>query len=165
MRWPIVAEGLLIDRDALAIEMPDRKPVLCHVASWESYRPSRISKKSDPWRPLIIPPLPPLPAQTPPPPAAHTRPSPKPARSGARCRYRPWAELMRLTLGLPVDTCPHCGGRMRLRALVRDPDSIERFLRHQGLWTEPLGLAQARPPPYFRSATRLRPSPQVELFE
>ena len=33
------------------------------------------------------------------------------------------------------------------------------------LWTEPLGLAEAQPPPYFRSVTRLRPSPQVELFE
>jgi hypothetical protein len=54
---------------------------------------------------------------------------------------------------------------MKLRALVRDRESIERFLRHQNLWTEPLGLAEARPPPYFRSVTRLRPSPQVELFE
>jgi len=76
---------------------------------------------------------------------------------------------MRLTLGLPVDTCAHCGGRMKLRALVRDRESIERFLRHQGLWTEPLRLAEARPPPYFRSVTRLRPNPQAEpqaeLFE
>ena len=71
---------------------------------------------------------------------------------------------MRLTLGLPLDTCPHCG-RMKLRALVRDRESIERFLRHQGLWTEPLGLAEARPPPYFRFATRLKPTSQVELFE
>ena len=41
--------------------------------------------------------------------------------------------------------------------------------RHQGLWTEPLGLAEARPPPYFRPVTRLRPNPQAEpqaeLFE
>ena len=36
---------------------------------------------------------------------------------------------------------PHCGGRMKLRALVRDHKSIERFLRHQGLWSEPLGSA------------------------
>jgi hypothetical protein len=88
---------------------------------------------------------------------------------------------MRLTLGLPVDTLgparpapaprgfaapvAHCGGRMKLRALVRDRESIERFLRHQGLWTEPLGLAQARPPPYFRSITRLKPSRQADLFE
>jgi len=54
---------------------------------------------------------------------------------------------------------------MKLRALVRDRQSIERFLRHQGLWTEPLGLAEARPPPYFRSITRLKPTPQAQLFE
>jgi hypothetical protein len=121
---------------------------------------------ASPWRPLVIPPLPePAPTQTSPAPQAHTKPPAKPARTGARCRYWPWAELMRLTLGLPVDTCPHCGGRMKLRALVRDRESIERFLRHQGLWTEPLGLAEARPPPYFRSITRLKPTRQVELFE
>jgi len=44
-------------------------------------------------------------------------------------------------------------------------ESIERFLRHQNLWTKPLGLAEARPPPYFRSITRLKPTRQVELFE
>ena len=127
-------------------------------------RYSGVLAPASPWRPLVIPPLP-EPAETPPATQPHTKPPPKPARTGARCRYWPWAELMRLTLGLPVDTCPHCGGRMKLRALVRDPESIERFLRHQNLWTEPLGLAQARPPPYFRSITRLRPSPQVELFD
>ena len=100
------------------------------------------------------------------PPRRQRTPSPpKPPRTGARCHYWPWAELMRLTLGVPVDTCPHCGGRMKLRALVRDRESIERFLRHQNLWTEPLGLAEARPPPYFRSITRLKPTRQAELFE
>jgi hypothetical protein len=105
------------------------------------------------------------PTQTSPAPQAHTMPPAKPARTGARCRYWPWAELMRLILGLPVDTCPHRVGRMKLRALVRDPESIERFLRHQNQWTEPLGLAEARPPPYLRSITRLKPTRQVELFE
>jgi hypothetical protein len=54
---------------------------------------------------------------------------------------------------------------MKLRALVRNRESIERFLRHQNLWTEPLGLAEAQPPPYFRSITRLKPARQAELFE
>jgi hypothetical protein len=54
---------------------------------------------------------------------------------------------------------------MKLRALVPARESIERFLRHQGLWTEPLGLAEAWPPPYFRNITRLKPTRQTELFE
>jgi hypothetical protein len=36
---------------------------------------------------------------------------------------------------------------MKLRALVRDRESLDRFLRHRNLRTEPLGLAEARPPP------------------
>jgi len=68
---------------------------------------------------------------------------------------------MRLPLGLPVDTLgparpapaprgfaapvAHCGGRMKLRALVRDRESIERFLRHQNLWTERRPAASPRP--------------------
>jgi hypothetical protein len=129
-------------------------------------RYSGVLAPASPWRPLVIPQAEPPPADPAAAPmSAHSKPPPKPPRTGPRCRYRPWAELMRMTLGLPVDTCPHCGGRMKLRALVRDRESIERFLRHQNLWTEPLGLAEARPPPYFRSVTRLKPTTQVELFE
>ena len=121
---------------------------------------------ASPWRPLVIPQAEP-PASDPAtvPMATPTKPPAKPPRTGPRCHYWPWALLMRLTLGLPVDTCPHCGGRMKLCALVRDRDSIERFLRHQNLSTEPLGLAEARPPPYFRSVTRLKPTSQLDLFE
>ena len=54
---------------------------------------------------------------------------------------------------------------MKLRALIRDKESIERFLRHEGRWTPPLGLSEARPPPYFRTVTRLKPTGQAELFE
>ena len=128
-------------------------------------RYSGVLAPASPWRPLVIPRTEPPPVDPPPVPPAHTQPPPKPPRTGPRCHYWPWAELMRLTLGLPVDTCLHCGGRMKLRALLRDRESIERFLRHQNLWTEPLGLAEARPPPYFRSVTRLKPTSQVELFE
>jgi hypothetical protein len=119
------------------------------------------------WRPLIIPPAPADPtakADTPPPvPPAFTKAA-KPAPSGTRCRYIKWAELLRLTFGLTVDLCPACGGRMKLRALVRDPESIERFLRHQNLWSPPKNLSPARAPPYHRQVTRLAPTRQQELF-
>jgi len=75
-----------------------------------------------------------------------------------------WAELLLLTFGLQVDRCPACGEALKLRALVRDRASIERFLRHQGLWSKPKELAPARAPPYHRKVTRLHPSPQQELF-
>jgi hypothetical protein len=49
--------------------------------------------------------------------------------------------------------CPRCGGKMRLVALVQEPENIARYLRHLGLTTEvppmaPLsGLGPARPAP------------------
>ena len=131
-------------------------------------RYSGVLSAASHWRPLIVPP-PPGQAPVPSPPdralapPAFTKPA-KPPRSGLRCRYIRFAELMRLTFGLQVDQCPACGGRMKLRALVRDPESIERFLRHQGLWSEPCAPAPARAPPYQRAVTRLVPTRQQELF-
>jgi len=131
------------------------------------------------WRPLIIPPPPADPtakADTPPPALpAFTKPA-KPPPSGTRCRYIKWAELLRLTFGLNVDQCPACRGdsprkpvpggpgRMKLRALVRDPESSERFLRHQNLWSPAKGLSPARAPPYRCQVTRLAPTCQQDLF-
>jgi hypothetical protein len=124
------------------------------------------------WRPLIIPAAPAdssasaAPASPPtstPAQPAFTK-SQRPPPSGRRCRYIRWAELMRLTFGLTVDQCPACGGRMKLRALVRDPESIERFLRHQDLWSPLQDIAPARAPPYHRKVTRLAPTRQQDLF-
>jgi hypothetical protein len=124
-------------------------------------------RQSRPTPHAIIPPAPVDPtakADTPPPaPPASSKPA-KPPPSGPRCRYIKWAELLRLTFGLTVDQCPACGGRMKLRALVRDPESIERFLRHQNLWSPPKNLSPARAPPYHRQVTRLAPTRQQELF-
>jgi hypothetical protein len=53
---------------------------------------------------------------------------------------------------------------MELRALVRDPESIERFLRHQRLWSPPPPLSPARVPTHDRTVARLRSSTQQELF-
>jgi hypothetical protein len=66
--------------------------------------------------------------------------------SGAS-RYRAWAELLRRTFGLDVETCPRCGARMRLLALVTEPKNVERFLSHLGEPTEPPPRAPARDPP------------------
>jgi hypothetical protein len=42
-------------------------------------------------------------------------------------------------------------------SLPANPDIAHAFFR--------TGLIEARPPPYFRSVTRLKPTSQVELFE
>jgi hypothetical protein len=71
-----------------------------------------------------------------------------------RCRYRPWAELLKRMFAIDVQSCPRCGARMKLRALLIAAESIARFLRHIGEPTEPPPLAPARGPPFFKSVLR-----------
>ena len=63
------------------------------------------------------------------------------------------------------------GGRLKLRALVKRPASIRRYLSHLGESTEAPPLSPARDPPYFRSRVLRRKlgeleeqSSQVELL-
>ena len=88
-----------------------------------------------------------------------------------RSQYRPWAELLKRTFASDLEKCSRCGGRLKLRALVKRPASIRRYLRHLGESPEAPPLAPARDPPYFKSRALRRklgeleeqPS-QVELF-
>ncbi|MEO8899928.1 MAG: hypothetical protein ABI488_00075, partial [Polyangiaceae bacterium] len=74
--------------------------------------------------------------------------------------------LLKQTFGLDVEKCPSCGGRMRLLALVTDPSSVARFLRHQGEPTEVPPRAAARAPPYFQSrAVRRQYHPELGARE
>jgi hypothetical protein len=58
--------------------------------------------------------------------------SPMAARPRTAGRYRPVIELLRRTFGDDLAACQRCGGRMRLVALVKDQQSIDRFLRGIG---------------------------------
>jgi hypothetical protein len=124
------------------------------------------------WRPLVVPK--PVPTST----TTHSttthsttthEPSPPPASERAS-RYRPWAELLRRTFAVDIESCPRCGGRMRLLAVITDPHSVARFLRHSGDPTDPPLRAPARDPPYFKTLVVRRRQPtdassQQELFE
>jgi hypothetical protein len=70
---------------------------------------------------------------------------------------------------IDVYTCPRCGGRMRLLALITEPMNVVRFLRHIGEPTEPPPRAPARDPPFWHSRVlRQRheeSSGQMGLFE
>jgi len=98
------------------------------------------------WRSLVIPP----PVDDEPEDQLEPNPAPLP-HPGHRCRYRRWAELLRRTFGVDVEVCPDCGGRMKLLALVRDPEGIARFLAALGLPTTAPPLAPARGPPHWQS--------------
>jgi hypothetical protein len=82
--------------------------------------------------------------------AAHSPLPPESERpSTHRCRYRPYLELVARTFGDDLAACERCGGRMRLVALVRDQESIARFLRAIGEPVETPPLAPAHGPPFF----------------
>jgi hypothetical protein len=76
--------------------------------------------------------------------------------------------LLRRSFKIDVERCDHCGGRMKLRALVITSAGIERYLRWLGEPTEPPALAPARGPPWFKSRVirrRLGEPVQAELFD
>jgi hypothetical protein len=97
-------------------------------------------------RPLVVPPLP-APAAGAGTDAAAAKDRPATHRS----RYRPWAELLKRTFAIDVQACAACGGRLRLKAFVTRPASVERLLRSLGEPTDAPGLAPARDPPFYKS--------------
>ena len=54
-----------------------------------------------------------------------------------------WAELVQRVFLTEVRRCP-CGGRRRVLAMIFNPESIERVLRHLGLPHEPMPRAPPR---------------------
>ena len=83
-------------------------------------------------RPRIVPKPPVTPAND-------LEPTLEPRRGGSR--YRPWAELLKRCFSIDVLRCPSCDGRLRLVALLTDPDEVRRFLRGIGA-SDPDGVRQ-----------------------
>ncbi len=168
-RGPRMATGAILSRtNAAWSSLLCRLVALVPAPRFHTVRYFGVLAPAAKWRPLVVPK---------PPPAATTQD----ASSCAPCetstcpesvgsRYRPWAELMKKTFAVDVEICPRCGGRMRLLAVITEPQNVARFLRHRGEPTEPPARAPPRDPPYFKTlVVRRRPSnessPQGELFE
>ena len=80
------------------------------------------------------------------------RPEPHCAGDAAPARAIPtrnasWATLMRRAFGFDVLSCPRCGGRLRLLALITQAAVIERILVHIGASTAIPRPRPARAPP------------------
>jgi hypothetical protein len=63
-----------------------------------------------------------------------------------------WAELLERVFEIDVFTCPWCGGKRRLIALITDGCVVRRILEHLGLPTAAPVLAPARSPPELEFA-------------
>jgi len=62
-------------------------------------------------------------------------------------RRATWAELLQRVFAIDALTCPHCGGKRKLIALITQASIVRRILAHLRLPTEPPALAPARAPP------------------
>jgi hypothetical protein len=57
-------------------------------------------------------------------------------------------------------------GKMKLKALIQEPESIARYLRHLGEPAGPPPLAAARAPPYWKvRELRHKSQAQTEMFD
>jgi len=72
-------------------------------------------------------------------------------RATSRCRYWHWGELLKRTFDIDL-RCESCGEPMKLVALVREEESVVRFLRALSEPTEPPRREPARGPPWWRSS-------------
>jgi hypothetical protein len=79
-------------------------------------------------------------------PEAQPRPEDKSTRTLPLSHYISWSELLKKTFG--IDTiCPRCKTPLRLIALVKTGDTINKILSAMGLPTEAPKLSPARSPP------------------
>ena len=129
---------LAVDMDPLSLLM--RLCAAVPAPRFHTVRYAGVLAAASKWRPRILP----HPA------ALEPASDDKPKRKGSH--DWPWAQLMARTFALDVEKCPKCDGRMKLVALVQDPKSIARFLRHIGEPREPPARAPARAPPYYKTA-------------
>ena len=90
---------------------------------------------------VVPPPAPHLPAAVLPTrvPLAFNPPSPR--------RPIPWAELLQRTFRTDVLTCPRCGGKRRVVAVVLRSSTARAIIEHLRLPSRPLPLAPATSPP------------------
>ena len=61
------------------------------------------------------------------------------------------ARLLKRVFDIDIERCTHCGGKLKIIAVIEEPDVIEKILTHIGL--------SPQPPP--RTPARKR----VDLFE
>ena len=79
--------------------------------------------------------------------------APTPAECGAAMT---WAQRLKRVFGIDIETCPACGGAVRIIACVENPDVIEKILTH--LDTKATASEATRRPP-------CRVPPQRLLFD
>jgi hypothetical protein len=68
--------------------------------------------------------------------------------------YIHWARLLKRVFGIDLESCPNCGGPLKIIAAIEQPNAIHKILTHLGL--------QAHPPP--RAPARYDPEREADLI-
>ena len=55
-----------------------------------------------------------------------------------------WARLLKRVFDIDIERCTNCGGKLKIIAVIEEPDVIERVLTHLGLCAQPPPRARAR---------------------
>jgi hypothetical protein len=71
----------------------------------------------------------------------------RPSAAAGRRDNPTWAALRQRSFGFAVLKCPRCAGRLRLTALIHQPDVIRRILTHLGVSAEVPRFQPSRAPP------------------
>lgn len=150
LRRPFADGTTAIDLDPLSL--------LCRLCAaivpprFNTVRYAGVLAPASAWRAQVVPPPPETSSEGhPQPPATSDTASPSSRPSTHRSRWRPWQELLKRSFAIDVETCPSCGGKMKLERLVLESSAIARFLRSIGASAEPPPRAAARDPPFFKS--------------
>jgi hypothetical protein len=64
-----------------------------------------------------------------------------------------WAQRLKRVFGIDIETCPACGGALRIIACIEDPAVIKKILTHidsKNACAEPARLPPCRAPPQAR---------------
>jgi len=61
--------------------------------------------------------------------------------------YIDWAALLKHVFKIDILACAKCGGRMKVIAVIEQPEVVAKILGHLGMPTVPEGIAPARVPP------------------
>ena len=104
------------------------------------------------WRSRIVPTIPAsVEPESPREESGTPKPSEKRVPATELARRLDWAALLMRVFAVDVLKCPRCEERMRVLALITDPDVIERILSHLDLPTTPPSSSRG-PPATWRAA-------------
>ena len=68
-------------------------------------------------------------------------------------RLRTWAQRLKRVFGIDIETCPACGGAVKVIACIEDPGVIQKILNHlkeKSEYQDALRLPESRGPPQTR---------------